>query len=78
MGLHVNRYCNIPYEDWYLEPDGRGNVNFSLKTNKISLKFNIQENKVCLESIENEPSKAINWLLGIYYTPMKLIQVTFE
>ena len=51
-------------------------MDFSLKTKKITLKFKIQENKISIESIENAPSKAMNWLLGTYYTPLKLVKVT--
>ncbi|KAK6626809.1 hypothetical protein RUM44_009286 [Polyplax serrata] len=42
FGLYVNRYCNLPYEDWLFEPDENDEIKFYLKTPKLELYFKIR------------------------------------
>ncbi|KAL0274996.1 UNVERIFIED_CONTAM: hypothetical protein PYX00_002991 [Menopon gallinae] len=75
FGFHISRFCNLPYKDWRLESDGKGGVNFYLKADKITLNFNIKDDKVCLSSVEDVPSSPIDSIFNTYYIPIKLVQV---
>ncbi|XP_022190549.1 dynein intermediate chain CFAP94, axonemal [Nilaparvata lugens] len=78
IGLSTQRFINLPYQTWELRPDwkgGPGSVFLSITAATIIVEFIIKDNnRVCLNSLQNASSGALQELVGVYLDAHELVR----
>ncbi|RZF35775.1 hypothetical protein LSTR_LSTR012073 [Laodelphax striatellus] len=78
IGLSTQRFINLPYQTWELRPDWKGGPNsvfLSITAATIIVEFIIKDNnRVCLNSLQNASSGALQELVGVYFDAHELVR----
>lgn len=77
FGLAVFKYNNFPFQNWELKLNDNAipEIIFSLTTSSLILEFLIRRNEICLISLENANTSALQELIGVFYEPRILISL---
>ncbi|XP_050725906.1 dynein axonemal intermediate chain 7 homolog [Eriocheir sinensis] len=74
MGLAMNRFANLPFQNWELKPLGPGSVSLTLIAAVVVADFTITEGQVCLANLQDGARTALSHLYGKPMKPNILIK----
>ncbi|KAJ8935184.1 hypothetical protein NQ314_012940, partial [Rhamnusium bicolor] len=72
FGLAALRFTNLPFQAWELKPELDGSVTFQLTAAIVMIEFNVKGGRVCINLVQNCPSKALKPIIGVYLKLYKL------
>lgn len=77
FGLAVFRYNQFPFQSWELKPDpgDAAEVHFNLTTSTLVLEFRVRPNRVCLATLDNANTNALQELVNVFYEPTVLVRL---
>ncbi len=77
FGLAVFKYNNFPFQSWELKSNETvsNEVIFGLTTSNLILEFIVRRNEICLATLENASTSALQQLVGEFYEPATLVRL---